>query len=433
MLTIDLSNIFAIDPVHGITKDAFEKNKDLLALYLKQYKSRGHHFHDVFLDKKVTKDLKQIAKKVQGAYKHIVVLGIGGSALGTLCLQQSLTHLFGYQKKKNVPTLHVLDNIDPVLIQEIQDVINLKKTMFVVVSKSGGTPETLSQFFYFYTLLKKKKLSPTKQMIFITDPKNGLLREIADAEEIPTIDHADVGGRFSVLSSVGLFPAALMGLNIDKLIAGAQDMRDSFLSPSFAKNLPFQLAAMQYALAQKGKTIHVAMPYAQKLIRFADWYRQLLAESIGKEKDRDGNTVNVGITPVNALGATDQHSQSQLYNEGAHDKLIMFIAAKKLGNTVKIPMPYPKDDRVSYLKNTSFNELIDVERQGTAGAYTKNNRPNLTIIIDAIDEYHLGQLFMLFEGATAFLGEFYNINAYDQPGVELAKQLTKKILLQKKI
>ncbi|EKD67163.1 MAG: hypothetical protein ACD_48C00569G0001, partial [uncultured bacterium] len=155
------------------------------------------------------------------------------------------------------------------------------------------------------------------------------------------------------------------------------------------------------------------------------------AESIGKKKNRKGKTVNTGITPVNALGVTDQHSQSQLYNEGPNDKLVMFIAVSQLAKQIRIPHLHPKKEAVAYMKGTSFNELIDIERQATAISFTKNKRPNLTITIPKIDEEHLGQLFLLFEGATAFLGELYGIDAFDQPGVELSKKITKDMLVKK--
>jgi glucose-6-phosphate isomerase len=176
------------------------------------------------------------------------------------------------------------------------------------------------------------------------------------------------------------------------------------------------------------------MPYAQKLIRLADWYRQLLAESIGKAVDNNGKVVNAGITPVNALGATDQHSQSQLYNEGPNDKLFLFIDVRKLGREVRIPNLFPRDPNVAFMNKLSFATLMHLEKQGTADAYTKNNRPNLTIEIDEVNAYTLGQLFMLFEGSIAFLGEYFNVNAFDQPGVELSKNLTKEyaLALQKK-
>ena len=269
-------------------------------------------------------------------------------------------------------------------------------------------------------------------MVFVTDQEKGFLVDVAAEEGITTFTiPPNVGGRFSVLTPVGLLPAALIGLDIKNLLRGAREMRDQFVTDVAKENLPFQVATVQYLLAKKGKTINVMMPYAQKLIRFADWYRQLLAESIGKAVDNKGKAVHVGITPVNALGATDQHSQSQLYNEGPNDKCFMFLRAVTLSKKVSIPMPYPKDTRIAFMKGATFNKLIAVEQEATAMSYTKNDRPNMTITVDRIDAYHLGQLFMLFEGATAFLGEYYNINAFNQPGVELAKKLTMKYLPRK--
>ncbi len=315
------------------------------------------------------------------------------------------------------------------MFAELDDVLNVKKTLFIVVSKSGTTPEILSQFLYFKKKLQDANLPIAKHMVFVTDPEKGFLRDVADEEGVTTFAiPPNVGGRFSVQTPVGLLPAALIGINTKQFLAGMQDMRDLFLSTSFTKNMPFQLAAIQYLLGKKGKSINVLMPYSQKLIRLADWYRQLLAESIGKAKDNNGKTVNVGLTPVNALGATDQHSQSQLYNEGPHDKLIMFIRVEKLAKQTRIPALYPNDERTAFLKGITFNQLIDTELQATADSYTKNKRPNLTIKIEKVDAYHLGQLMMLFEASTAFIGEFYQINAFNQPGVELAKKLTKQYL-----
>lgn len=430
MLSIDFKNIFAVQAKHGISKKQHHATAKKLAPYLKQFATRGQHFHEIVDDKETVRHIKKFVATNKHYYKDIVVIGIGGSALGTICLQKSLQHLYGHElQKQKHARLHVLDNVDPTLITEIQDIIDVRYTLFIVVSKSGTTPEIMSSFQYFLDKVKRKKLNPLKHFIFITGSKNSVLKTIADEEGFFMFEHAPVGGRFAVLSSVGLVPAAFAGINIERLLEGARDMRKLFLSSHFKKNLPFQLAAMQYLLSKKGKHIHVLMPYSQRLIYFADWYRQLLAESIGKTKNRDGKTVHTGITPVKALGVTDQHSQTQLYNEGPNDKLLLLLAVKKLTNkTLKIPNMFPKITALQYMKGAHFNKLIDVERIATSDAYTKYHRPNLTITIDKVDAYHLGQLFMLFEGSIAFLGEFYNIDAFNQPGVELAKRLTREYL-----
>lgn len=368
--------------------------------YLDKIEARNQGFYKIVDDD--VSEILDFAKSVEGKYEDIVVLGIGGSALGTICLRQSLTHLH------EAVELHVLDNIDPDYIAEIDDILDYSKTLFIVISKSGGTPETLSQYFYF-----REKCD---NFVFITGP-TGLLRETGEKEGIKMFDVPEnVGGRFSVLTVVGLLPAALIGIDIRALLDGAKEMRDKFLSVNLEENLPFQIAQMQFLHSGKGRNMTVMMPYSQRLIRFSDWYAQLLAESIGKSRE-------VGLTPVSALGVTDQHSQSQLYMDGPDDKFFILIKVENLGPKVLIP-----GDEVDYLKGVSFNKLMHTEQKGTTDALTHNKKPNITVNVPEVNEYNLGALFMLFEGATAFLGEFYGINAFDQPGVELSKKFTKKLL-----
>lgn len=368
--------------------------------YLDKIEARNQGFYKI-VDEEVN-DILEYAKSIEGKYDDIVVLGIGGSALGTICLRQSLMHLHKPIK------LHVLDNIDPTWMRELDDVVDYNKTLFIVISKSGGTPETLSQYFYF-----REKCN---NFVFITG-KSGLLRETGEKKDIKMFDIPEnVGGRFSVLTAVGLLPAALIGIDIQALLEGAKKMRDNFLNENLDENLPYQIAQMQYLHGEKGRNMTVIMPYSQHLIRFADWYRQLLAESIGKSRD-------IGLTPVNALGVTDQHSQSQLYMDGPDDKFFILVKVEDFGQEVMIP-----ESEVDYLEGVSFNKLMHTEQQGTTEALTHNKKPNITLNVPKVDEFNLGALFMLFEGATAFLGEFYGINAFDQPGVELSKKLTKELL-----
>lgn len=423
MVKCKTENLSRISDEHGLSEGEIEKESALIATYLKQIEDREQGFYKVIDDTALIEKINSFALSTEGKYDHIVVLGIGGSALGAICLQKSLTHLFSQ------PRLRVLDNIDPVMMTELEDVLQLKRTLFVVVTKSGGTPETLSQYMYFRNLCNNANLDAREHFIFVTDPEKGFLRKIANEEGIIAFDvPPNVGGRFSVLTAVGLLPAKLAGIQLEEILEGAKEMRDAFLSENPAENLPFKLATIQYLLYKKGKSINVLTPYAQKLIRFADWYRQLLAESIGKKLDNIGDEVNVGITPVNALGATDQHSQSQLYNEGPNDKLHIFIKINNMGAELPIPMLYPDEERIQYLKDVSFNRLIHTEMQGTVESLTKNDRPNITLEIEELNARTLGELFLLFEGATAFLGEFFDINAFDQPGVELSKEITKQLL-----
>jgi len=414
MITRDFTNLEKISKEHGITPREIEPFKEQIALRLDSIHQKRQGFYNLPQNKKEIEKIKEFTKQNKDKYKDYVVLGIGGSALGTICLKASL--------KPNA-NLHIVDNIDPSLINEIEEKIELKTTLFIVVTKSGATPETLSQYFYFRKKIEEANLKSKKHFVFITDPKKGLLREIANEEDIQTFEIPEnVGGRFSVLTPVGLLPASLIGIDIEKLMHGANILRESFLSPNYKENLPFQLALAQFLLYKKGKSITIMMPYSQRLIKLSDWYRQLLAESIGKD--------GVGITPVNALGVTDQHSQSQLYNDGPNDKLVIFIEVENITPTLKIPNLKPEEQSTSYLKNVTFNKLLKTEKTGTEKALTQKDKPNITLKITEVDEQNIGELFMLFEGSIAFLGELFKINAFDQPGVELSKQLTKQLLLQ---
>jgi glucose-6-phosphate isomerase len=406
MIKLQNEKLQTIAAEHGLSKEEFSSQAEKIAPYLEKIHARKQGFYSIIDDQESIDKINAWADENREKYDDCVVIGIGGSALGTICLEKSLGHLF------KSSGLHVIDNIDPILIAELEETIDYERTLFIVVSKSGRTPEIISQYHYF-----KQK---TDKFVFITDPKGGVLREIANNEGITAFDiPQNVGGRFSVLTPVGLVPAALIGINIQGLIDGAKQVRDQFLSENFETNLPFQLATIQYLLEQKGKNITVMMPYSQKLKLLADWYKQLLAESIGKATDNKGNNVNTGITPTAALGVTDQHSQSQLYNEGPNDKLLIFIQVQNPGPEIQIP-------ETAMGKTLTFTQLLHIEKEATENSLTQNNRPNITIEIPEVTEETLGQLFMLFEASIAFLGEFYNINAFDQPGVELSKILTKQ-------
>lgn len=433
MVTLISENLSHIEKKHGLKPEELTSLDQDFEKYLQKIDDRNQGFYKVIDDECVVNKINDFELETRGKYSHVVVLGIGGSALGTLCLKESLKHLFEDQlPNSSTPRLHVIDNIDPALIKDLEDIIDYPKTLFIVVTKSGGTVETATQYFYFKEKTKALSLDPKDHFVVITGPHSSFLRETAEKENLTTFEvPEDVGGRFSVLTNVGLLPAKLIGIDIERLLTGAKEMRDKFLKKNPEENTPFQLAKIQYLLEKKGKTINVLMPYSQRLFRFADWYRQLLAESIGKKFDNNKNEVFTGITPVNALGVTDQHSQLQLYSEGPNDKLFIFIELKRPEPEITIPNSYPDNPEFDFLnKPHTFGELLNIEKRATEQSLTKNDRPNVTILVDSLREESLGELFMLFEGATAFLGEMYGINAFDQPGVELSKKLTKEALLK---
>ena len=371
------------------------------------------------------------AGATRGRYRDVVLLGIGGSALGPVALRNALRppqwNMLGDTARFRWPRLHVLDNVDPVTIDAILSRVSLHDTLFVVISKSGGTAETMAQYLIVRERLTQAGLPLAEHLVFVTDPSKGALRPIATAEGIPALDiPPNVGGRFSVLSPVGLLPAALIGIDVVALMEGAGDMLRRAATNRLDANPAGAWAVLQWlADTTGGKHVHVVMPYADPLRDIAAWFVQLWAESLGK---RHPGGHHVGPTPLPALGATDQHSQVQLFMEGPLDKTVTFIAVAQPSVNLTIPHLHADVPDLAYLGGHSLWELLNTERRATAGALAARGRPSATIEIDKIDEWHLGGLLMLFEIATAYAGALYGINAFDQPGVELGKQFTYGIM-----
>jgi glucose-6-phosphate isomerase len=325
------------------------------------------------------------------------------------------------------PRLHVLDNVDPETIAALLGRLRLPRSLFIVTSKSGGTAETMAQFLIVYDRLVREKLDVTNHFVFVTDPKQGALRPLADRLKVPALDiPPNIGGRFSVLTPVGTLPAALIGIDVKSLLAGAGEMAQRCESTELSTNPAGVYAMLQWlADTQLRKSIAVFMPYSDPLRDFAAWFVQLWAESLGKKRP-DGTSV--GSTPLAALGATDQHAQVQLFMEGPADKTVTFVSVRERATDVKIPAAFPDVKELGYLAGHSLGELIEIEQRATAGALARRGRPNMTIHIDRVDAAHVGQMMMLLEIATAYMGQLYGIDAFNQPGVELGKQFAYALL-----
>jgi glucose-6-phosphate isomerase len=359
--------------------------------------------------------------------RDIVVLGIGGSALGPIALRTALLpsgwNSLAPSNRDGRPRLHVLDNVDPITMSALLDRLELGATIFIVTSKSGGTAETLAQYLVVRERLDRAQRPARDHLVFVTDPERGALRRIAGEENIASVPiPPNVGGRFSVLSPVGLLPAAMMGIDIAALLDGAGDMRDRCQGKDWGRNPAGAFAVLQWlADTRRGRRGHVFMPYADGLRDMAAWFVQLWAESLGKIRT-DGTSV--GPTPIAALGATDQHSQVQLFMEGPDDKTVTFLAVGNGAQDLPIPRLHGNHPDLAYLGGHSLDELLRVERLSTAGALAARGRMSMLLTLDQLDAWHLGGLIMLLEIGTAFAGELYGINAFDQPGVELGKRFT---------
>ena len=381
----------------------------------------------------IVEDILQTAKDIRKNFEYFVVLGIGGSALGPIAAFQAINHLHYNDLPKRLrkgPKFYVEDNVDPERMAALLDVIDIKKTMFNVITKSGSTSETMTQYLIISAILKEKLGKDFKNHIIATTSlSKGNLIKIAKEEGYKTFYIPDgVGGRFSELCPVGLLPAAVTGIDIKGLLQGAKFMDEQCNAPSLKKNPALILATLQYIGMEEGKNIGVMMPYADGLKFIADWYCQLWAESLGKNEDLDGKACNVGQTPVKSLGVTDQHSQVQLYTAGPFDKIITFIGVDEYRKEVLIPEGCKDIPNVNFLCGHTMNELIQAERQATEYAITKAGKQNYTIMLPVLNEYTLGQLMYLFMLQTAYAGAMLNIDTFNQPGVEEGKNATYALL-----
>lgn len=457
MLTLDYANCLStrVGP-HGLDPDVLDPKGEaaeaIRSLTKRLTSSRGTNWerwrelHRGPVRAEHTGAIKPLAERFRGKFDNIIVLGIGGSALGNIALQSALNPATynllepglaptagSPTKRSRFPRMFVVDNVDPAFFGSVLKYVQavdptLERTLFNVVSKSGETAETAAQFMVIRDLLKRHGRKGSDHVVAVTDPAKGTMRQICNSEGYVTLPVPDgVGGRFSVLSPVGLFSAAMCGIDIDALLDGAQSMDEPTCRDTLATNPAAMLATLLVELGQnKGKVNHVMMPYSNQLYLLADWFRQLWAESLGKKSDVTGATVFAGFTPIKALGTTDQHSQVQLYREGPNDKVFGLLEVDdfaNVGGDIKIPSGLGVD-AIKYLEGQSMTTLLNAEKRATEYALVESHRPNFTIKFPKIDAHHVGQFIYLWEMVTAYAGLMLNIDAYDQPAVELGKQAT---------
>ncbi|MBN1882963.1 MAG: glucose-6-phosphate isomerase [Deltaproteobacteria bacterium] len=436
-MSLHLDYNYMMDRVLG-TEDAvsekdFLKFSDLARMAEEEISKKRADGGLRFLD---TQFLKGYMNQVQGALLSLddridtlVVLGIGGSALGARAVQQALVGSLDTPGRRTI----IVDNVDPVILNSLIQTLDFDRTAFNIISKSGGTVETMSQFMIFMNLLREKlgKEVLKTHIICTTDPEAGLLRRIANQEGFPTLDVPPaIGGRYSILTPVGLFPSAVMGVDIQEMLAGAERLEESFRGVSWRENPAYMYGFLMYiADVLYRRNVAVLMPYASNLYNLSLWYMQLWAESLGKKKEtKKGHTAGVGQTPVAAVGATDQHSLLQLFSEGPLDKVITFIAVKDFGVDITIPNIYSDLEPIGYLGGKTMGTLLDTERRATEAALAFSGRLSMTLTIPSITAESIGALFYFFEAATAFAGHLYGIDPFNQPGVEEGKQYTGGLL-----
>ncbi len=422
---------------HALAESELRKLEPRLNQALREIaeeRAKGEHrFRELPHERPQLDEIKQVVEDYQDSTDNLLVLGIGGSALGNTALQTALnpaTYNLLPRAERGGPRLFVLDNVDPVWFESVMRVVEQAwdRTVVNVISKSGETAETSAQFLIVHDRMVQAlgEAEAEDRIIVTTDAAKGTMRDIVDKQEYRSLIVPEgVGGRFSVLSAVGLLSAAFCGIDVDVLLSGAASMDERVSSLDLQTNYAARLAGIHYLYDQRGKPMHVMMPYSQQLKDFADWYRQLYAESLGKIRPAD--QVSVGPTPIKALGVTDQHSQVQLYREGPNNKVFTFLEVERFECDSVIPRQFDRIEAMDYLGRSeegTLAGLINAEKRATELALRVSRRPSLTIRFPEVTPHTVGQFIYLYESMIPIMGKLYGVNPYDQPAVELGKLLT---------
>ena len=434
-IQFDEKNLLAgvVGEGNGVTRSevAAETGRALgaLASFRQQSEKGLYGFPHLPFQAEVVRSVQDSAADVRGGFDTVCVVGIGGSALGAWALDCGIRGPHPVQGAFNSahPRLVILDNVDPAFTAAALASMDPHMTRVVAIAKSGGTAETVSTFSIVRDWLEQALGDKVAgSIVAVTTHGKGDLFALAEAEGYRTFGIPEnVGGRFSVLSPVGLVPAALIGIDIGAVAQCAAEMTQRCWKPDLDENVALRAALYHWLLwTRRNKPIQVAFPYSNQLWGTAFWFRQLWAESLGKARTRKGEEVHTGQTPVAALGTTDQHSQVQLYIEGPNDKVFTFWAVERFSAEGGITQRRSGLAAFDALAGQSLAKLIDAERRATEAALALNGRPNCTVTLDRVDEEHLGAFLQMMEFQTAFMGELLNINAFDQEGVELGKRFT---------
>ena len=362
-------------------------------------------------------------------FKDVIVIGIGGSSLGAKAVHHAMTAV---RPDSSAPGLHFLENIDPYRLRDILQHHKAEKIGVICVSKSGGTIETAIQYLILRDWLEKElgKDKARARQWLVTDPASGWLRELAVREGLPSLPvPPKVGGRFSVLTAVGLLPLAVADVDIRALLAGAADNAERCAADDIHANPALKIAALFYLFdINKNKRVSVMMPYADPLELIVDWYRQLWAESLGKRMETRPGRPPAGTLPVRAMGAVDQHSQLQMYLESRLDKIFTFLALDSWDQDFSIPLPEENRKFFPYLAGKKMSQVLEAEFQATRQVITETGHPNMTLRLPAINEHVIGQMIDLYQRITVYTGLLYGINPLDQPAVEKGKKLAIQLL-----
>jgi glucose-6-phosphate isomerase len=421
MLTLDIKGTLAkvITPSMGIPDAEFTAVRSSMRRYTEEWlneRERGMHGWSMNpYDKDLIKQVSDVVTRVKTENIQTVVwVGIGGSGLGPKVLQEVF-------ESPKTPAFIVIDTIDPAVLGMHLELIDWKSALLVVVSKSGGTLETMSAFFACFERLKGAvKSSPGSRVIAITDPEGGALHTFSKENRITMLPiPRNVGGRYSIFTPVGLLSLGLLNGDIGAFCRGAKEMDTHCQETTLSRNPAASLAAVQYLLdTRRNYPIRIIMPYSDRLLSLGRWAQQLLAESLGKNEGHNP-------IPMASIGTQDQHSLLQQWMAGPRNHWHLFV--RELDKP-RLEVPKNVPETFSYIGGKTFGQLLDACYEGTSQALTQVKRPHATISLQRLDEYHMGQLFFLFMAEVVYLGKLYRIDPYGQPAVEIGKQITKGLL-----
>lgn len=444
MLTLATNNcdVSVIGNAHGLPlQQLFTQQADNIANGVSQLVSHANtdgawsRWLTLGQQTQLANDIQAYVESARGQFDDVIVLGIGGSALGAKALFHGLCHPqwnVSASVRNSQPRLHVVDNVDSDVLHGLLETVDLHRTLIVAISKSGTTIEPMSALLLVMQAWEHAGIAQadwSKYLVMVTDPVKGLFRPFAQQHGITCFDVPDdVGGRFSVFSAVGLLPAALVGIDIHALQRGLQAIYPSLTNPNISENPAAQAAVIQATYLQHGKPMSVIMPYSSRLALVADWVVQLWAESLGKAVNLADETVHVGSTPIKAVGATDQHSQLQLFEEGPFDKVLTFIEVAESDQTLTIPKVPNAFNSMGYLADHTLHDVLLAELHGTRQSLAQAQRPTMTLQLPRVNEETVAQLLLFYMVQTALVGHLLDIDPFNQPGVENSKRLAKAIL-----
>ncbi|QLG50255.1 glucose-6-phosphate isomerase [Natrinema halophilum] len=410
-MNVDIGNALATVASPGVSRDSLERLDEQVAdahARIERGMANAEHGYEALnLPERVDPDEILTAVEPIADAETMITVGIGGSSLGAATITNALD---------SDTEAVFLDNVDPEWVSYHLDRVSFENAAINVVSRSGTTAETLANFLVVRDAFESAGVDWTERTI-VTTGESGPLCDLADRHDLPSLTVPDgVPGRFSALSAVGMVAAAVCGHDLEALLEGAAAEADT-LSESLFDCPAYAYGATTYALDGRGAGVNAMMPYAESLETVAEWFAQLWAESLGKD--------DLGQTPVRALGATDQHSQLQLYRAGPRDKLVTFVTPRNGGDR---PIPDTDVEELAYLGDSTLGTLLEAEFEATEASLAAAGRPNVRVEIDRVDEYELGGLLYGLEAACVLAGELYGVNTFEQPAVEWAKKATRGLL-----